>query len=219
MSGDGIPIKPSEEEMLITALIFKVGLDLADKARDEFIEVTNDAEEIQERTLAMVRTMQDHVLGVTHPFLNYAMEEAFNYPVETPDYGGICSRMGHSMDASIQSAYEASNHYHKLFCMENDCNGQLGYYGGIASVDATMARARSQERRQDRQEQARVRAIQQAHAGTMRNPGALFGLLDNAAAIYGTLQQNAFGNLSGTLSAFGYGIGGLASYFGGGGTD
>lgn len=205
-----------EESLLFIGL----GVLLADDAHDEYVETTDLLEEVNQRRLDMACILHDHQLAVQHPFQKFVMDEAFNMPVNTPDYGGQCSLFKHAMLDSLHSAESAQSHYLKLFCIdEPECNNELGFFAGLAATDGAYHRTRQQEQRELRNREIKTRVIQQTHAGTFRSPSAIFGLTENAASIFGYIQQAAFSNLNGSLAMFGLGLNGLLGNLGGNGTS
>lgn len=193
-------------EIAAAAVVAAASLALAEEAYEEWKEATDDLEDAMARQIAMVEDQHAHTLGVTHAYLQTAMQEAFNYPVDAPDYGGVCSRMGTEIDRIYGRLQRADTSYHKSFCQTRRRTGQIGHATGLAAVDAAFARGKFQERRRNRQEENRTRVIQNAHSGTFVNANAAFGLMNNAIEIFQNMSNSAIQALGGNLASFGAGL-------------
>lgn len=178
-------------------------LDLIEESYQEYELSTNELEAAMHQQIQMAQTMHAHTLGVTHVFLQQAMQESFAYPVDEVEYSSICNASGDLIGNTYPKAVTAERFYHNAFCMPRRMSGQQGHASGIATVDFAFARSRAQERRKERQTEARIKTIQRAHTGTFRNPQAAFGLMENAVQLYSGLQSGALQTLGGNLGTFG----------------
>lgn len=190
-------------EKVAAAAAAAVALALSIEAYDEWKTSTDLLEEAMNRQIAMVQDVYGHTIGVTHAYARRAMSEALNYPIDSPDYGGVCSRMGYILDRANTKLLSADAHYNRSFKQSARQSGQIGASTGMAGVDAAFARAKSQERRRNRQKESKAKTVLSAHRGTNASPATQFGLMDNAVQLHQNLSNSAIAALGGNLATFG----------------
>lgn len=216
MSAEAAAQQESEFERRIAFSVIQVaaGILLAEKAYDEFKESTEDLIALNERREAMAETIHDHRLNVTVPFQKSALDRALALEVPSPDYGGLCSFYNSLANSSLHASHSAYDAYSSLLCTgKGSCARQLDFSAGLASVDGVYARGRFDERNQEEIRQLRMDTMQTIHAGTFTNPSGVFGLIESAASVYGFIQNQSFGALSGAVATLSLGVQGLFSGF------
>lgn len=182
-------------------------INLIDEAYEDYQLATEALEATMHQQIEMAETMHRHTLGVTHVFLQRAMEEAFDYPVDEVEYSEICAKAGQLINETFGKATDAELFYHNAFCMPRRMSGQQGHAAGIAASEFALARSTAQERRRERQIEQRIRTIHGAHSGTFDGSGqAALGLIQNAVDLYSGIQVGALQAMGGNLATFGAGI-------------
>lgn len=202
------------QDILIAVAFLGLGLILANDAYDEYKEATDNLVALNECREEMACRIHEHRLTVTVPFQKCAMDMALGLVVPSPDYNGLCGFYKSLAWNSLSEAQEAADTYSNMMCVKpSDCRRQLDYFAGLTAVDSAYATARIKERSEETIRQLKVDAVQSVHAATFTNPSGVFGLIESAAGVYGYIQQQAFSNLSGSVSLLSYGAGGLFGGF------
>jgi len=196
--------------------LIAVGLDLAEKAKEEFEEATDNLVDLNTIREQMACEIHNRNLSVTIPFQRSAMQTALGIRVPTTDYNGLCSFFHNLGIRQLVAGKEASGQYSEMFnVVPSAARREFDYFTGLSIADSSYARARNQERRTELLREAKVSAVQGTHAGTFNTPTGVFGLIENAAGIYGYIQGQSAGSFAGAASLVSYGGTQLAQSIGG----
>ena len=98
-------------------------LELIEDSYAEYVLTTDELEDAMHQQIQMAQTMHAHTLGVTHVFLQRAMEEAFAYPIDEVEYASICAESGKLINQTFGVATDAERFYHNAFCMPRRMSG------------------------------------------------------------------------------------------------
>ena len=188
-------------DVAASAALFAGGVSLASKAQRQFRDATDALVDLNACREEMACEIHRRNLTTNLPFQNSAMRIALDIQEPTPNYNGLCSFFHNLQVKRLFGAREAADNYSELFCIKPSFNRrEFDYFTGLSSVDASYARVRSQERREELLRESKVSAVQSTHAGTFNSPQGVFGLIENAAGIYGYIQQQAAGSFAGAGS-------------------
>ena len=204
-------------KVVATLVIINEAKKLAEEAEDDLELATDTLVSINRRREELADTIHKHNLKVTLPFQKFAMRSVLDMDEMNVDYGGLCSYYQQMSRRQLAGARVASSNYMALFCVkESKARRELDYFAGVASVDSAYARVRNQQRREELMRNIKSDAILGVHSGTFTGPSGVFGLIESAAQVYGYIQNQASGQLSGALALVGYGAGaGISSLSGG----
>ena len=204
-------------KVVATLVILNEARKLAQEAEDDLEIATDTLVEINTRREELGDIIHKHNLKVTLPFQKFAMRSVLDMDELSVDYGGLCSYYQQMSKRQLAGARVASSEYMAMFCVkESKARRELDYFAGISAVDSSYSRVRNQQRREELMRNIKSDAILSVHAGTFTGPSGVFGLIESAAQVYGYIQNQASGQLSGALSLIGYGAGaGIASISGG----
>ena len=201
-------------QLVIAGILLDTGRDIVEKAEEEFEFATDRLVEINECREQMACAIHEHNLSVTLPFQRQAMQTALSLSVPSSNYGGLCAFYHNLAMRSLSGGNAASRSYLNLFCVRpSPLRREIDYFAGISAVDASYARAKNQERREELLREIKVDAVLSAHRGTFSSPLPSFGLLESASNLYSYIQANAAGALGGGVAALTYGATTLTDTF------